>query len=109
MHVVADRPTIVSALPALTSTCMRRKTHNACWRISCNTEVRVLEQAGAEAEAENRRAAPRAANHALASGGLSLACVRVLANVVAVEALRRRPRGWIRADQRISPGDVFLR
>ena len=64
MHVVADRPTIVSALPAPTSTCVRRKTHNACWRISCNTELRVLEQAGAEAE--NRRAAPRAANHALA-------------------------------------------
>ena len=64
MHVVADRPTIVSALPAPTSTCVRRKTHNACWRISCNPEVRVLEQAGAEAE--NRRAAPRAANHALA-------------------------------------------
>jgi len=38
-------------------------------RISCNTKVRVLEQAGAEAEAEaeNRRAAPRAANHALAN------------------------------------------
>jgi len=30
MHVVADRPTIVSALPAPTSTCMRRKTHSAC-------------------------------------------------------------------------------
>jgi len=58
MHVVADRPTIVSALPAPTSTCMRRKTHNACWRLSCNTEVRVLEQGGVEAEAESRSLHP---------------------------------------------------
>ena len=46
MHVVADRPAIVSALPALTSTCMRRKTHSAWWRISCNTKVSSGESGG---------------------------------------------------------------
>src|SRR5580765_4584112 len=68
MHVVADRPTIVSALPAPTSTCMRRKTHNACWRLSCNTEVRVLENQGPKPRPKTD-GAPRAANHALARLG----------------------------------------
>ena len=57
MHVVADRPAIVSALPALTSTCMRRKTHSAWCGSAATPKHRDLDRsrgAGRDAGAGRR-------------------------------------------------------